>query len=84
MLAEAVDDQLGDHRLGECGYSAEEAEEPSAEKRPTVGAEVGEQQPPGGTPAGASARQGVSEWVAVDGVGRRGHGVQGTVNSVRK
>ena len=81
MLAEAVDDQLGDHRLGECGYSAEEAEEPSAEKRPTVRADMGEQQPPGGLWAGTPARRGVGRRV---GVGRGGHGVQGTANSVRK
>jgi hypothetical protein len=81
MLTEAVDHQLGGHRLGERSQPTQEAKKPSAEQRPTVRADIGKQQPPRGLPASTPARYGVERWVNL---GRRSHSVQGTVNSVRK
>ena len=80
-MTEAVDDQLGDHRLGERGQPTQEAEESTAHQRPAVRTDMGKQQPPRGLLAGTPTRQGVDRRINL---GRRGHGGQGTVNSVRK
>ena len=81
VLTEALDDELGDHWLGERGQPTHEAKEPSAEQRPAVRADMGKQQPPRGLLADTPSRCSVEGEIDL---GRRDHGVQGTVNSVRK
>jgi hypothetical protein len=50
--AKGIDDDLGDQWLSQPGKPTDEAQEPTANQRPAVRANIGEQQAPGGLPVG--------------------------------
>jgi len=66
LPVEGVDHQLGHQRLCEPGQPAEEAEQATAEQRPPVGSNMGQQKAPGGRSAGPPARDDVVDLARVD------------------